>query len=66
MQLQLSWSMPIAFGVLTTLDNDQALARAGGKHGNKGDEAAYTLLKMITLQREMEREDNADFDSIIN
>jgi len=38
---------PVIFGVLTTLDQKQALARAGGKHGNKGDEAAITAIKML-------------------
>lgn len=39
-------SKPVIFGVLTTNDEEQALDRAGGKHGNKGDEAAITALKM--------------------
>lgn len=65
-QLQLSWSMPIAFGVLTTEDEQQAIDRAGGKHGNKGDEAAATLVSMIALQREMEREDNVEYGVMIN
>lgn len=52
--LSLHWSMPIAFGVLTTDDMQQALDRAGGVHGNKGDEAAATAIKMVRLQNEME------------
>jgi 6,7-dimethyl-8-ribityllumazine synthase len=32
---------------LTTLNLKQALDRAGGKHGNKGDEAAATAIKML-------------------
>lgn len=59
-QMQLSWNMPISFGVLTTGDQQQALDRAGGKHGNKGDEAAATAIKMVALQREMEMEDSSD------
>ena len=39
-------SKPVIFGVLTTNDEQQALDRAGGRHGNKGDEAAITALKM--------------------
>jgi 6,7-dimethyl-8-ribityllumazine synthase len=35
-----STHVPVGFGVLTTDDTEQALARAGGKHGNKGWEAA--------------------------
>lgn len=36
--------MPIAFGVLTTNTNEQALARAGGEKGNKGAEAMVAAL----------------------
>lgn len=59
-QMQLSWNMPISFGVLTTNDQQQAIDRAGGRHGNKGDEAAATAVKMVALQREMEMEDNGE------
>jgi 6,7-dimethyl-8-ribityllumazine synthase len=38
---------PVIFGVLTTLNKQQALERAGGKLGNKGEEAALTALKML-------------------
>ena len=41
--------VPVAFGVLTTDTMDQALARAGGKAGNKGWEAAVALLEMVDL-----------------
>ena len=44
--LNLNQSIPFIFGVLTTENQQQALDRAGGKHGNKGDEAAVTALKM--------------------
>jgi len=54
MQLQIAWNMPIAFGILTTDTMEQALARAGGEHGNKGDEAAVTAINMVKLQNEME------------
>lgn len=53
-QLMIHWNMPVAFGVLTTENMDQALDRAGGKHGNKGDEAAATAIKMAKLQKDME------------
>ncbi len=48
-QLNIDFSMPFIFGVLTPLTNQQAQDRAGGKHGNKGIEAAITALKMIEL-----------------
>ena len=43
-QVALSSGTPVAFGVLTTDDLDQALARAGGAAGNKGHEAAEAAL----------------------
>jgi len=52
--LNLEYNIPFIFGVLTTLNLEQAMERAGGKHGNKGDEAAVTAIKMAALQREME------------
>ena len=53
-QLQIQWNMPIAFGVLTVGDMQQALDRCGGRHGNKGDEAAATAINMVKLQIDME------------
>jgi 6,7-dimethyl-8-ribityllumazine synthase len=53
-QLQLQWNMPIAFGVLTVDNKQQALDRCGGALGNKGDEAAATAIQMVKLQIEME------------
>jgi 6,7-dimethyl-8-ribityllumazine synthase len=50
-QLNLDFDIPFVFGVLTTDNQQQALDRAGGKHGNKGDEAAITAIKMIDLIR---------------
>src|SRR5678815_1148290 len=38
---------PVIFGVITTLNKQQALDRAGGKYGNKGEEAALTAIKML-------------------
>ncbi len=49
-QLNLMHDVPVIFGLLTTNTLDQAKARAGGRHGNKGDEAAITALKMISIQ----------------
>jgi len=43
----LKYNKPIIFGVLTPNTQKQALDRAGGKHGNKGDEAAITAVKML-------------------
>ncbi|MBI5009681.1 MAG: 6,7-dimethyl-8-ribityllumazine synthase [Bacteroidia bacterium] len=54
-QLNLEYNIPFVFGVLTTINLQQAKDRSGGKHGNKGDEAAVTAIKMAALQREMEK-----------
>ncbi len=48
-QLNTQYDIPFIFGVLTTENLQQALDRAGGKHGNKGDEAAITAIKMVDL-----------------
>lgn len=49
MKVSLKTNKPVAFGVLTTLNKQQALERAGGKYGNKGEEAALTVVKMLEL-----------------
>jgi len=54
-QLNMEYNIPFVFGVLTTNTHQQAIDRAGGIHGNKGDEAAVTAIKMATLQRETEK-----------
>ncbi len=46
----LKYNKPVIFGVLTTNTLKQALDRAGGKHGNKGDEAAATALAMLSVK----------------
>lgn len=50
-ELNLEYDIPVIFGVLTTNNMQQALDRAGGKHGNKGDEAAVTAIKMAALNQ---------------
>jgi 6,7-dimethyl-8-ribityllumazine synthase len=49
--LNLKYNKPFIFGLLTTNNQQQALDRAGGKHGNKGDEAAVTAIKMVHLKK---------------
>jgi 6,7-dimethyl-8-ribityllumazine synthase len=53
-QLNMDYNLPIIFGVLTTESQEQAQDRAGGKHGNKGDEAAITAIKMVSMQQGLE------------
>lgn len=52
-RVALDTGVPIAFGVLTTDDPDQAFARAGGTVGNKGAEAAATAVEMVDLLRQI-------------
>lgn len=53
-RLMLDYKKPIGFGVLTTENEEQALDRAGGKHGNKGEEAAQVMMEMIGLTGEVQ------------
>ena len=48
--VNLKYNKPVIFGVLTTDNMKQALDRAGGRHGNKGDEAAATAIKMLAIK----------------
>ena len=52
-ELMLRYKKPIGFGVLTTENDEQALARAGGKHGNKGYDSAQVVVEMIGLLQEI-------------
>lgn len=52
-ELMLQFNKPVGFGVLTTENEAQALARAGGEHGNKGYEAAQVVVEMIGLLQEI-------------
>ena len=45
----LTTGVPTGFGVITTLDEDQAWARAGGKVGNRGEEAAAAVVEMAAF-----------------
>lgn len=49
--LSIATGKPYIFGVLTPNTHEQALDRAGGKHGNKGVEAAVTAIRMASLYR---------------
>jgi 6,7-dimethyl-8-ribityllumazine synthase len=48
--LNIKFNLPVIFGVLTPNNQQQAIDRAGGRHGNKGDEAAITAIKMLGLR----------------
>ena len=55
LSLNLMLDVPVIFGVLTVNDEQQAMDRAGGAHGNKGEEAAITAIKMIALNRKLKK-----------
>ncbi len=54
-QLSLMTGKPCIFGLLTPEDEQQARDRAGGKHGNKGVEAAITAIRMAALGRNLQQ-----------
>lgn len=50
-EVTLLTGVPVVFGVLTTENVEQALERAGGKEGHKGEEAAATAIEMANLRK---------------
>ncbi|HOY30917.1 MAG TPA: 6,7-dimethyl-8-ribityllumazine synthase [Bacteroidales bacterium] len=52
-RLNIDYGIPVIFGVLTTDNMQQAKDRAGGKHGNKGVEAAVAAIKMLFLRKKI-------------
>jgi len=56
LRVMLETGLPIAFGVLTTDDEQQAFDRAGGSHGNKGRDAALTAIEMVLFDRKLEND----------
>ncbi len=53
-QVSLQYKTPIAFGVLTVDSIEQAIERAGTKAGNKGGEAALSLIEMVNLLAQLD------------
>jgi len=53
MHLNLTHNIPVIFGVLTTDNVKQAKQRSGGKHGNKGADAAVAVLEMMELRNKL-------------
>jgi 6,7-dimethyl-8-ribityllumazine synthase len=53
-QVSLKTEVPVAFGVLTTENIEQAIERSGSKVGNKGYDCALNVIEMINLIREIE------------
>ncbi|MFB6319795.1 6,7-dimethyl-8-ribityllumazine synthase [Saccharicrinis sp. FJH54] len=54
--LNVKYNAPVIFGVLTTDNLQQALDRAGGIHGNKGDEGAITAIKMVAFSKSLDQD----------
>ena len=54
MQVGIATNKPVIFGVLTPDTMAQAMDRAGGKYGNKGQEAAVALLEMLDLKQDLQ------------
>ena len=54
LRVSLDTGVPVIFGVLTTDTVEQATDRAGGKHGNKGADAALTAIEMVALIRSLD------------
>lgn len=52
-QVSMQTGVPVAFGVLTTENIQQAVERAGTKAGNKGVDCAMTAMEMVNLFKEM-------------
>ncbi len=55
MNVGLNHNIPVVFGVLTTDNIEQAIARSGGKHGNKGTEAAITAISMVSFRNSLKK-----------
>lgn len=53
MDLNLKYTIPVSYGILTCNTEEQAYERAGGKHGNKGVDSARAVLDMIKLKRSL-------------
>ncbi|MGB2102937.1 MAG: 6,7-dimethyl-8-ribityllumazine synthase [Porticoccaceae bacterium] len=53
-EVSLNQDIPVAFGLLTTDNLQQAMDRAGDNHENKGEEAALTVLEMLELFKNMQ------------
>lgn len=52
-QVGLATGIPVLFGVITTENIEQAIARAGSKAGNKGYDCALSAIEMVNLMRQM-------------
>ena len=52
-QVALSTGLPVLFGIVTTENIEQAIARAGSKSGNKGYDCALSAIEMVNLMKQL-------------
>jgi 6,7-dimethyl-8-ribityllumazine synthase len=55
MRVGLDEGLPVLFGVLTCDTDEQAMDRAGGKHGNKGADVALDALRLVGIHERLRR-----------
>lgn len=56
-EVSYNYEIPTVFGVLTTLNMDQAIGRAGGYKGNKGEEATMAMIEMLYLLKQADSQE---------
>ena len=65
LKVVLDYKMPIGFGVITVENMAQAIDRAGGKHGNKGRDAAKSAVEMVRLTEALKQNKEIHFKEIV-
>jgi len=58
-RVMLDYAIPVIFGVLTTENEEQALARVGGEHGHKGKDAVDAAMRMVDVVKELTKDKGA-------
>lgn len=53
-RVMLDYNIPVIFGVLTTENDEQALARVGGTHGHKGRDAIDCAVSMRSIKQQLQ------------
>ncbi|ALE51802.1 6,7-dimethyl-8-ribityllumazine synthase [Candidatus Thioglobus autotrophicus] len=56
-EVSYNYEIPTTFGVLTTLNMDQTIGRAGGYKGNKGEEATMAMIEMLYLMKQADSQE---------
>ncbi|MEX2379922.1 MAG: 6,7-dimethyl-8-ribityllumazine synthase [Vicingaceae bacterium] len=64
--VSLKYNKPVIFGVLTDNTLQQSIDRSGGKHGNKGEEAAVSAIKMVALNNSLYEDFQAELDEFFD